>query len=123
MGFVDGFSDWSDESLWLLGLALATLVFLTMGAAGTGTGASFQAWGAFLDVFKAVIGIQVVFGILGLIFSLLPLIVIVLLGLFGVNLFNKLIGPIELSETMAAITGGTSLQTIAVFAAIVLLLL
>ncbi len=123
MGFVDGFSDWSDESLWLLGLALATLVFLTMGAAGTGTGASFQAWGAFLDVFKVVIGIQVVIAAIAVFVSVLPLIVVVLIGLLGAYLFNRLVGPITFSESMAALTGGTSLQTIAVFAAIVLLLL
>lgn len=123
MGAFDWFYSAKDSTLWLLGLSVATFVFITMGSAGVGTGASFQAWGAFLDVFKTVIGIQIVFAIISLILALLPLIIIVLLGLLGVNLFNRLIGPVSLSETMAALTGGTSLQSIIVFALIVLLLL
>ena len=123
MGLFDAVNDWSDETLWLFGLFVATLVFLSLGSAGIGTGAFFQGWGAFLEVFKAVIGIQVAFGILALIVSLLPLIVIVLLGLFGLNLFNKLVGPIELTESMAQLVGGTSLQSIIVFLLIVWLLL
>lgn len=123
MGLFDAVYDWSDETLWLFGLLFATLVFLSLGSAGIGTGAYFQAWGAFLEVFKAVIGIQVVFGILALILSLLPFVIIVLLGLFGLNLFNKLVGPIELTESMASLVGGTSLQSIIVFVLIVLLLL
>ncbi len=122
MGAVDWFYEAKDESLWLLGLAVATFVFLTMGSAGTGTGASFNAWGAFLDVFKVVIGIQVVVAAIVFLLSLLPLIVVVLIGLLGALLFNRLIGPVSLSEAAAAMTGGTSLQSIVVFALIVLLL-
>ncbi len=123
MGAFDWAYEAKDETLWLLGLSVAAFVFLTMGAAGTGTGASFNAWGAFLDVFKVVIGLQVVFAALALILSLLPLVVVVLIGLLGTYLFNRLVGPITFSETMAAIGGGTSAQTIIVFALIVLLLL
>jgi|GEM_PF-2969626 len=122
MGLTDWFYSAKDESLWLLGLAVATFVFLTMGSAGTGTGASFNAWGAFLDVFKVVIGIQVVVAAIVFLLSLLPLIVVVLIGLLGALLFNRLIGPVSLSEAAAAMTGGTSLQSIVVFALIVLLL-
>lgn len=123
MGAFDWFYSAKDSTLWLLGLSVATFVFLTMGSAGTGTGASFNAWGLFLDVFKVVIGIQVVFAIIALILSVLPLIVIVLLGLLGAYLFNRLIGPISLTEAAASMAGGTSLQNIVVFALIVLLLI
>ncbi|MBI2445959.1 hypothetical protein HYV43_06230 [Candidatus Micrarchaeota archaeon] len=122
-----GFFDWAysakDETLWLLGLLVATFVFLGMGSAGWGTGASFNAWGAFLEVFKVVIGIQLVFGFIALLLSLLPLVVVVLIGLLGAYLFNRLVGSVSLTEGMAALTGGTSLQSIVVFALIVLLLL
>ena len=123
MGLTDFFYEASDATLWLIGLGVATIVFLGMGASGVGVGASFQAWGAFLDVFKAVIGIQVVFGILALLISLLPLILIAILGYVGVKLFNNLIGPVSLSESAAQLMGGTSLQSIIVFVLIVLLLL
>jgi len=123
MGFFDWFYELSDEALWLVGLLVATFVFLTMGAAGTGTGASFNAWGAFLEVFKVVIGIQLVFGFIALVLSLLPLVVVVLIGLLGAYLFNRLVGQVSLTDTMGQLGEKVSLQSLIVFAVIVLLLL
>ncbi len=123
MGLFDWFNDLSDQALWLIGLLVATFVFLTMGAAGTGTGASFNAWGAFLEVFKVVIGIQLVFGFIALVLSLLPLVVVVLIGLLGAYLFNRLVGQVSLTDTMSSLGEKVSLQNIIVFAVIVLLLL
>lgn len=123
MGLLDSVFRLEGPILWFYGLLIATLVFLSLGENGFGVGASFYAWSLFLDVFKAVVGINIVFGIIAFILSLLPLIVIVLLGLGGVHLFNRLVGPISLTESMAALTGGTSLQSVLVFVLIVLLLL
>lgn len=123
MGLFDWFNELSDQALWLVGLLVATFVFLTMGSAGTGTGASFNAWGAFLEVFKVVIGIQLVFGFITSVLSLLPLVVVVLIGLLGAYLFNRLVGQVSLSDTMSSLGEKVSLQNIIVFAVIVLLLL
>jgi hypothetical protein len=123
MGLFDFFFELEGPMLWFYGLFFATLVLASLGSTGMGSGASFNAWYLITDAIKAVVGINVVFGIIGFLFHILPLLVIVLLGLGGTRLFNQVIGPISLTETMASLTGGTSLQSVIVFALIVLLLL
>ncbi len=123
MGLLDSVFDLEGPILWFWGLLVSTLVLASLGSAGLGTGASFNAWYLLTDAIKAVVGINIVFGIIAFILNLLPLVIIVLLGLFGTRLFSQLVGPISLSETMAGLAGGTSLQNVLVFVLIVLLLL
>ncbi|MBI4360933.1 hypothetical protein HY572_04145 [Candidatus Micrarchaeota archaeon] len=123
MGILDSVFRLEGPILWFYGLLFATVVLMGLGENGFGTGASFYAWSLLLDVFKAIVGINIVFGIIAFILGILPWVIIVLLGLGGVQLFNRLVGPISLTETAAAMTGGTSLQSVLVFVLIVLLLL
>ncbi|MDP2717855.1 MAG: hypothetical protein Q8P02_03880 [Candidatus Micrarchaeota archaeon] len=123
MGLLDSVFELEGPILWFWGLLFSTLVLASLGSAGLGSGASFNAWYLITDAIKAVVGINIVFGIIAFVLSILPLVIIVVLGLVGVRLFNNLLGPISLSETVASMTGGTSLQSVLVFALIVLLLL
>ncbi len=123
MGFFDFALEAGDESLWLYGLITATVVLMSLGDVGLGVGAAFNAWGYFLDVIKAVIGINVVFGIINLVISLLPLLIIVAIGLGGTSVFSKLFGDLSASNTIAALGEKASIQNILIFLAIVFVLL
>lgn len=80
--------------MWLfVGLFVAVAVLSSLGSVGLGVGAFFSGWGILLQSIGAIFAIEIVFGLLGLAFSLLtialPVIAILLIMGFGSKFIEK----------------------------------